>query len=187
LSALDHIIVAAATLDEGARWVERELGVAMVPGGKHALMGTHNRLLALGKGVYLEVIAIDPEAPAPKRPRWLALDSPAMRSRLARGPALVHWVERTDNIDAELGGDAEMQILDLERGRYHWRIGVPRDGSIPGGGTRATLIQWKGEHPAAALPPSGCELVRFAHEGARLEAVFTAPAGTRTIRGSGAE
>jgi len=187
LSALDHIIVAAATLDEGARWVERELGVAMVPGGKHALMGTHNRLLALGKGVYLEVIAIDPEAPAPKRPRWLALDSPAMRSRLARGPALVHWVERTDNIDAELGGDAEMQILDLERGRYHWRIGVPRDGSIPGAGTRATLIQWKGEHPAAALPPSGCELVRFAHEGARLEAVFTAPAGTRTIRGSGAE
>ena len=31
----------------------------MVPGGKHAFMGTHNCLLGLGPGFYLEVIAID--------------------------------------------------------------------------------------------------------------------------------
>ena len=36
-----------------------------------------------------------------------------------------------------------------------------RDGRIPGNGTLPTLVQWEGEHPADALPPSGCELVRF--------------------------
>ena len=30
-------------------------------GGKHVAMGTHNSLLRLGDGVYLEVIAIDPD------------------------------------------------------------------------------------------------------------------------------
>ena len=79
------------------------LGVAPVPGGKHALMGTHNQLLGLGRETYLEVIAIDPAAPAPGRPRWFALDSPAMRSRLEKGPALIHWVARSDDIATAAG------------------------------------------------------------------------------------
>jgi hypothetical protein len=56
-------------------------------------MGTHNRLLKLGAGRFLEVIAIDPEAPAPGRRRWFDLDAPFMRQRLARGPDLIHWVD----------------------------------------------------------------------------------------------
>ena len=35
--ALDHLVVAARTLDEGAAWVEARLGVPMGPGGKHVL------------------------------------------------------------------------------------------------------------------------------------------------------
>ena len=35
-SELDHIVVAARTLEEGSAWVEAALGVAPVPGGKHA-------------------------------------------------------------------------------------------------------------------------------------------------------
>jgi len=188
LRSIDHLVIAARTLEEGARWVEGELGATLVAGGKHALMGTHNRLLALGERRFLEVIAIDPEAPAPARPRWFALDDPAMRARLAKGPAFIHWVERTEDIEAALQEYSEpVDILSLSRGRYRWRIGVPRDGRIPGNGTLPTLIQWEGEHPADALPPSGCELVRFEHSGARLEAGFSSPAGARTIRGSGAE
>ena len=187
-SELDHLIVAARTLEEGARWIEDELGAAPVAGGRHALMGTHNRLLALGGGRYLEVIAIDPEAPAPPRPRWLALDDPAMRARLAKGPALIHWVERTDDLDAALRDySQDVEILSLGRGPYRWRIGVPRDGAIPGNGALPTLIQWQGAHPAAALPPSGVELVDFRHAGARLEATFSSRRGTSTMTGSGAE
>ena len=40
----DHVVVAARSLDEGADWCERILGVRPVEGGKHATMGTHNRL-----------------------------------------------------------------------------------------------------------------------------------------------
>jgi hypothetical protein len=48
---LDHLVVLAATLDEGAAWCEATLGVAPGAGGRHALMGTHNRLLRIdGEG-----------------------------------------------------------------------------------------------------------------------------------------
>ena len=56
---LDHLAVSAATLEEGAGWIGERLGVAVEGGGRHAEMGTHNRLLSLGD-LYLEVIAVDP-------------------------------------------------------------------------------------------------------------------------------
>ena len=166
---IDHLVVAARTLDEGARWVEARLGVAPVAGGKHPLMGTHNRLLGLGPRVYLEVIAIDPEAPAPGRARWYALDSPEIIERLEQGPALIHWVERTDAIeeDARCSPDG-IEVLAVSRGPYRWRIGIPADGHLPGEGSLPTLIQWEGDaHPADALPESGCRLLELeAPEGA---------------------
>jgi len=179
----DHLIVAARTLEEGAAWIESKLGVAMAPGGKHALMGTHNRLLSLGPGQFLEVIAVDPEAPPPLRPRWFELDAPAMRERLARGPALIHWVERTGDLEAELRDYAErVEVLALSRGPYRWRIGVPGDRRLPRGGALPTLIEWQGGlHPADALPPSGCRLEKFSHSGGHLAATFSTPSGVRTI------
>jgi hypothetical protein len=157
---VDHLVVAARTLDEGARWVEERLGVAPVPGGKHALMGTHNRLLKLGPRVYLEVIAIDPEAPRPGRARWFGLDSPEMAERLEQGPALIHWVERSADIEADLAQvPDDIEVLSASRGAYRWRIGIPADGHLPCAGRVATLIQWEGDaHPADALPESGCRL-----------------------------
>lgn len=179
---LDHLVVAARTLDEGAAWVEARLGVLPVPGGKHPTMGTHNRLLFIGQGLFLEVIAPDPDVPNPGRRRWFDLDDPAMRESLARAPALIHWVERTDDLGEALrDASEEVEVLSLERGKYRWRIGVARDGRRPGGGTLPTLIQWEGLHPADALPDSGVRLESFTHEGGRLRASFTTPAGTRTI------
>ncbi|MFT7058852.1 MAG: hypothetical protein ACJASV_001357, partial [Pseudorhodobacter sp.] len=70
---LDHIAVAANTLAEGTAWVEAQLGVTLAPGGQHPLMATHNRLLGLADD-YLEVITINPDAPAPPHPRWFDLD-----------------------------------------------------------------------------------------------------------------
>ncbi len=172
--ALDHLVVAARTLEEGAAWLEARLGVSPVAGGKHGAMGTHNCLLSLGPEAYLEIIAIDPEAPSPARPRWFALDEPAMRARLAKAPGLLHWVVRTDDIgrDREALGERMGEILDLERGDYRWRIGVPTDGLLPEGGAFPTLIQWLGDrHPAAALPDAGCRLEWLTARAPRAEAI----------------
>lgn len=162
--ALDHLVVAARTLEEGADWLAAR-GLATVPGGRHDLMGTHNRLLALGDGAYLEVIAIDPDAPPPGRPRWFGLDSGAMQERLAEGPALVHWVARTTGFDhpREIAGDLVGEGVALSRGEYRWTIGVPADGALPGEGAFPTLIRWEGaSHPADALPDEGYRLESLA-------------------------
>lgn len=156
----DHLVVAARVLEEGVAWVESRLGVPMGPGGRHDTMGTHNRLVSLGPGRFLEVIAIDPAAPAPERARWFALDTAATASRLERGPALIHWVARTDDIEGAIGAAAAgaSEILSLSRGDFRWKIGVPPSGSLAQAGTAPTFIQWLTRHPAEVLPDAGCRL-----------------------------
>ena len=157
----DHLVIGARTLDEGEAWVVSRLGVAMSPGGRHVAMGTHNRLLSLGPGRFLEVIAIDPDAAPPARARWFDLDAPAMKERLARSPALIHWVARTDDIvDAiEATAAGRCEVLPLDRGSFRWRIGVPPSGSLAQDGIAPTIIQWDaGGHPSEFLPDTGCRL-----------------------------
>jgi len=177
---LDHLVVAARSLDEGDAWIEERVGVLPVPGGKHTTMGTHNRLLSLGPERYLEVISIDPQAPAPERPRWFELDTPAMQARLSLGPALVHWVERTGDLEAVLAGYVTpVRIVPFTRGALRWRMVLTPDGSFPRGGTLPTLIQWEGGHPCDFLPDSGVRLEHLGHD--PLAARFSTPSGVRTI------
>ncbi|HNK19693.1 MAG TPA: VOC family protein, partial [Piscinibacter sp.] len=132
--AVDHLVIGAATLAQGAAWCEAAFGVAPGPGGKHALMGTHNRLLSLAceafPRCYLEIIAIDPDAPAPARRRWFDLDDAAMQAALTAGPRLIHWVARCDDLAAECAARAATgidagEILAAERatpqGLLRWR------------------------------------------------------------------
>ena len=179
---LDHFVIAARTLDEGAAWIESRLGAAPVAGGKHPTMGTHNRLLSLGPGLYLEVIAVDPDAAPPQRPRWFELDTPALRARIAGSPELLHWAERTDDLEAALAAyPFALDIMPFSRGSYRWRMALTRDGSLPGGGTFPTLIQWEGAHPAEALPDAGIRLERFTHDNGTLRASFSTTSGIRSI------
>jgi catechol 2,3-dioxygenase-like lactoylglutathione lyase family enzyme len=159
---IDHLVLACADLAQGARYVRERLGVEPQPGGRHLLMGTHNALLKLGPRVYLELIAIDPHGAA-QRPRWFALDAPAVRERMARGPFLLAWVARTGDIDAAVAAlPALGRILSLSRGAFRWRIAVPDDGSVDFDGMMPTLIQWEGDaHPADGLAEAGCELLRL--------------------------
>ena len=52
--ALDHLVVAARTLDEGEAWLKTRLRRDLVPGGAHPGFGTHNRLLRLDEGAMIE-------------------------------------------------------------------------------------------------------------------------------------
>ncbi|MDQ6917019.1 MAG: VOC family protein [Pseudomonadota bacterium] len=158
-------MVAAATLEQGEDHLETQLGVRPRPGGKHVAMGTHNSLLRLGEGIYLELIAIDPDGIKPDRPRWFGLDRPSMRASLAEGPRLIHWVARCADIeDARTVSPVDHGLVyPMARGPYSWRISIPDDGHLPGDGLVPTLISWDGvAHPANALPDDRIGMVTIA-------------------------
>jgi hypothetical protein len=155
---LDHLVVAAPTLAAGAAWVRAALGVDLHPGGLHARMGTHNLLLRLGPDVYLEVIATDPAAPPPGRPRWFGLDALAPNAE----PRLAAWVARAADLDAAVAASPEPlgPVEAMARGDLRRRLTVPPDGSLPLGEAGPLLIEWEtGPHPAARLPDDGCALI----------------------------
>jgi Glyoxalase-like domain len=129
----------ANTLEEGAAWCEARIGITPGPGGKHALMGTHNRLIRINSPenptAYLEIIAIDSEAthatisetdgqsalkPSQRGPfawhrtRWFDMDDPALRERVkTQGPQLIHWVAAVPDVQAALQA---LQALGIDRG-----------------------------------------------------------------------
>lgn len=153
----DHVAVAAASLAEGVEWVETALGCSLAAGGQHPLMGTHNRLLGLGD-LYLEVIAIDPDADAPKHPRWFDLDN------FSGKPRLTNWVAGCESLSAALTQSPPNtgEPVSLARGDYRWQMAVPADGKLPFSSAFPALIQWHGAlHPAKVLPDNGIRLAQF--------------------------
>lgn len=155
---LDHIAISGETLEEATEHVEAALGVRLEPGGAHDVFSTHNRLLELADGLYLEAIAIDPDAPDPTRPRWFDLDA-------FFGPArLTNWICATDDLDAALAAlpAGFGTPVDLTRGDLHWRMAVPENGMLPHDNCAPALIQWQaGAHPSTRLPPSGVRLAQL--------------------------
>jgi Glyoxalase-like domain len=164
MTELDHLIVAADTVDHGVAHVRAALGVDMPFGGSHPRMGTHNHLLRLGDALFLEVIAVDPAAPAPARPRWFQLDDPALQSELRVAPRLLTWVVRTRHMDETLRTSRRPlgAFEPMNRGDLQWLITIPADGGLLDNGLLPSLIQWPdGPHPASHLRDLGASLERF--------------------------
>jgi len=188
LLRLDHLVVSARTLDEGTQYVADTLGAAPAGGGAHPLMRTHNRLLNLWGGVYLEVIAVDPNGSSSNgaangaadgkadgargnapRPRLFALDDPVTHARLEKGPYLSHWVARVERPKRLTTWQTQYPqriapIVPMTRGDFSWGLSVPDDGAFPawqgaGDGVLPSLIQWdSARHPSTALPETGIAL-----------------------------
>jgi hypothetical protein len=159
---LDHIVIAAKSLDEGRAWAGETLGVAPVGGGRHEGLATHNALLRLDGKRYLEIIAIDPDATQPAFPRWFGLDTPEVHELIAHRPRLVAWVARctgaADAIDklALTPGYTASTIRPASRGDLRWRFSFTPDGQRIENGTLPHLIQWGSTvHPCERLPESG--------------------------------
>lgn len=154
---LDHIAVAGETLEAARDHVESCLGVALVPGGQHAHYGTHNMLMSLANGLYLEAIAIDPAAPAPGYPRWFDLD------RLSGPPRIGNWICRCEDLDVAVAALPQAgQPVALSRGAVRWRMAVPETGRLPHDNRFPALMEWQTRPtPAEVLPQTGCRLVRL--------------------------
>ena len=170
---LDHIAVLGETLAEAVSHTEATLGAPLLPGGEHPDFGTHNQLLGLDDGLYLEAIAVDPAAAAPGRARWFGLD------QFSGPPRLDKWVCRVPDLDRALAllpmaGEA----VSLSRGSLRWRMAVPRDGILPFAGLFPALIEWQSPvPPGLALPASGARLDRLsvAHPEAEALAALLVP------------
>ncbi|MBA3598601.1 MAG: VOC family protein [Methylibium sp.] len=183
---LDHLVVAARTLDDGVAWCEAVLGITPGPGGRHPLMGTHNRLFGIASvafpQTYFEIIAIDPHARTPARARWFGLDAAPVQAV----PCLLHFVARTADIRAAcavlaaLGEDCGIPSAASRatpQGELQWQISVREDGRLPHGGALPTLIEWGVSHPTDDLPASGVTLAALSVQAAEpglLSAAYAA-------------
>ena len=158
---LDHIVIAAQDLEQGAEYLRATLGVDIAPGGKHQSMATHNLLMQLGNDCYLEVIAIDPEGETPRHPRWFALDTAQMRAEIRNQPRLITWVVNTGDLRS-LAGNADFDIgapTALSRDALSWEIALPEDGRLLANGMLPYCIQWHSSpHPSQNMADTGCLL-----------------------------
>ena len=196
---IDHLVVMAASLDQGVQWCEDTLGISPGPGGEHEKYGTHNRLFKIATPqfplAYFEIIAINPQAVIPKRaqvPRWFDMDDAAVQKAVAQGPRLIHFVSSTEDVKAarhllRTQGIERGQVVQASRksrkGTLNWQITVREDGERLFNGCLPTLIQWgKPEatdplrlHPRNSLPRSGVTLQSLAvshPSGVKLQTAF---------------
>ena len=155
-SRVDHILLGVPDLDQAVAELAKVFGVTPVHGGKHP-RGTHNALLSLGPGVYLELIALQPGVKGAEvgmadldklaRPQLIgwAVSSPdlaALRARLAPGGF---------TLSAPQAGSRTTPKGEVLR----WQAAGLEDG--PAGAP--FFLAWSADtaHPAATSP-GGCSL-----------------------------
>ena len=165
---IDHFAIGASTLKQGASILKSVLGVEIPKGGKHAAMSTHNCVVQAGGESFLEIIAIDPEAPLPGRARWFTLDDASTQTRLAARPRALCWVVGTDDLDGVIANSPVDlgEVVLFTRGDRSWRLTVPSDGSLPEQGLLPAFIEWSpGPHPSSGMQDLGITLktIRLSH------------------------
>lgn len=151
MSTLDHLIVAGPDLPRLIAWLSATTGLNPVAGGRHPDHGTHNALVGLAGGIYLELMAPEPNGRA----------EGAYRRSIAHiaSPELFTWCART----ADLSGlAARAAALGLEvttdggsrptaaGAELKWRLAAFSGHGL--GGQVPFFIDWlDSPHPAAGL------------------------------------
>ena len=160
---IDHFAIGCSSLAAGVTSLKNSLGVEVPNGSKHDLMSTHNCVMQSGNESFLELIAVDPDAPAPGRTRWFTLDDPKTTARLAERPRALCWVVSTDNLDEIVAaGPVDLgEIVTFVRGERSWRLTVPADGHLPENALLPAFIEWSpGPHPSTGQQNLGVVLNR---------------------------
>ena len=165
--AFDHLVVTSHKLTAGMDYIQRVFGVDIPLGGQHHFMGTHNAVMAVGDGIYFEVVAIDPSLTVPPYPRWFGLGNAAFEDRLKDQPLLTHYVLRTPDINASLAAlSPELReklgpVHEGSRGDLSWKITIHESGLPPQGGCLPALIEWNGTPPQYGMAAPGPQFDRL--------------------------
>ena len=161
---LDHIVLGANTLQEGTDYVEKKLGLSLSEIGYHHHMGTHNRVIKISENIYLEVIAINPNANKPKHFRWFNLDIEEQQARLKISPQIIGYVIENDN---PYMLKFYNPFFEASRGDYRWEFAMPkRDNNqikneLIESGLVPSLIKWKSKKPVHQMVDNYFELEKF--------------------------
>jgi len=126
---LDHLVYAVPDLPAALDWFAEHAGLRPAIGGRHLDQGTHNALVNLGQGAYLEIVAIDPENTTISPPRWMGVDH-------ISEPRMVRWSLKSDNLEADT---ERLRLLNPALGTIHtgqrelttgatlkWRMSLPQ-------------------------------------------------------------
>jgi hypothetical protein len=184
---VDHVILAVADLDRAAARVEATTGLASVPGGVHPGFGTANRVVPVGGGAYVELMAVQDPALAARTPvgQWVA-------RACATGDALAGWMVAPDDLVTtarRIGAEVVAGERQLPDGTdVRWRLAgietMLRDPPLP------AFIAWDvpgDRHPSAmavehAVRPAGVGWVEVAGDGGRLRDWLAGDGGAADVR-----
>lgn len=132
---IDHVLIAVERLDEGVG-AYRRLGFHVLPGGDHPALGTHNALVPLADGAYLELIAVKDPALAQR-----AAFARAALGALKRADRIATFALESDALDSDLAiiRRRTLAIGDLHRGERLredallavWRTAQWEDPALP--------------------------------------------------------
>lgn len=178
-SALDHLLIGAATIESGIAWLEERTGVRAVLGGSHPGLGTWNALASLGPRQYLEVIAPDPGQPGVE-----TFYVPGLRA--FRAPRVATWAAGAVDLTTRFGTSlpSGLSCAPVRQGarirpdgtRLAWTLAFPReaergtfDGALP------FFIEWDSpaHHPGQSTP-KGLSLISLSFEYPEPAALGTA-------------
>jgi len=172
---LDHLVYAASDLSEAVDEIEARFGVRAAPGGRHAGGLTHNALLSLGEGSYLEIIAPVPGVQAPSGALPFGLEG-LTAQRIAA------WAVATDDLErlieaARAAGYDPGEVVSGGRdlpdgGRLSWKLALRPQPA--GEGVVPFVIQWTSEPHPSKTAPAGCRFVSLRGE-------HPAPDGVRAM------
>jgi Glyoxalase-like domain len=90
---IDHVIYATADLDAAAQRLRTEFGLNSIAGGRHEGLGTHNRIVPLAVGSFIELLAVADRAEASAS----ALGN-ALLAAIGRGDHLLGWAAAVTSI-----------------------------------------------------------------------------------------
>lgn len=196
---LDHLIYAAPNVADGVAAIAALTGTEAVAGGRHVGVGTHNHLATFDQRTYFEIIGIDPDQPAPGRPRPFGLDDrsePGLAGyAIHPGPdeTLDDVVARMREVGIDPGEIGEMSRRKPDGDLLSWRLTVGGDTGAASDGALPFAIEWAdGSSPALSLPSMGRLLtVEVTHPDATVRnqilelaagvSVADGPAGLRAL------
>ncbi len=172
--SLDHVIFGVPELQSSIEDFKKRTGVAPAFGGRHESLGTHNALLPLKGGCYLELIALDPSSPNP--PLGVPWDLDTLEE-----PRLISWAVATRDIAASVehsrsagydpGKAIEVARETPDGERLVWQLTI--SGTLPADGLVPFLIDWGDSPHPSQTSEAHCSIEGFSASHPDPESVRT--------------